>query len=105
MWTWVIAQARTREPDVFFIGEAYDDDPAKVPGSDPVVAGLNGGRGNVMFDLLNAGFNAVYDAPVYQALKEWTIPGAGPTTSITPFRMILFVIIRFATPKTTTKSG
>jgi glycosidase len=69
-WCWAITQARTRKPDVFFMGEAYDDDPSKVPGSDPVVAGLNFGRGNVMFDLLNAGFDAVYDAPVYRALKR-----------------------------------
>jgi glycosidase len=69
-WSWAIAQARTRQPDVFFMGEAYDDDPAKVPGSDPVLAALNGGRGNVLFDLLNAGFDAVYDAPVYRALKR-----------------------------------
>jgi len=69
-WSWAIAQARGRQPDVFFIGEAYDDDPSKVPGSDPVIAGLNGGKGNVLFDLLNAGFEAVYDAPVYRALKR-----------------------------------
>ena len=60
-WSWAIAQARARQPDVFFMGEAYDDDPSKVPGSDPVIAGLNYGRGNVLFDLLNAGFDAVYD--------------------------------------------
>jgi glycosidase len=52
------------------MGEAYNDDPAKVPGSDPVVSQLNFGRGNVLFDLLNAGFDAVYDAPVYRALKR-----------------------------------
>ena len=69
-WSWAIAQARRRQPDVFFIGEAYDDDPSKVPGSDPVIAGLNSGKGNVLFDLLNAGFDAVYDAPVYRALKR-----------------------------------
>jgi glycosidase len=70
VWSWAIAQARTRNPEVFFIGEAYDDDPSKVPGSDPVVSGLNWGKGNVLFDLLNAGFDAVYDAPVYRALKR-----------------------------------
>ncbi|PYI92223.1 MAG: hypothetical protein DME97_10830 [Verrucomicrobia bacterium] len=70
MWSWTIAQARRRQPDVFFMGEAYNDDPAKVPGSDPVVSQLNGGHGNVLFDLLNAGFNAVYDAPAYRALKR-----------------------------------
>jgi glycosidase len=69
-WSWVIGQARARRPDVFFMGEAYDDDPAKVPGSDPVVSGLNWGKGNVLFDLLNAGFDAVYDAPAYRALKR-----------------------------------
>ncbi len=70
VWSWAIAQARTRKPEVFFIGEAYDDDPSKVPGCDPVVSGLNWGRGNVLFDLLNAGFDAVYDAPAYRALKR-----------------------------------
>jgi len=70
MCAWAIAQARRRQADVFFMGEAYNDDPAKVPGSDPVVSQLNFGRGNVLFDLLNAGFNAVYDAPVYRALKR-----------------------------------
>jgi glycosidase len=69
-WSWAIAQARRRQSDVFFIGEAYDDDPSKVPGSDPFIAGLNWGKGNVLFDLLNAGFDAVYDAPVYRALKR-----------------------------------
>ena len=57
-------------PTVVFIGEAYDNDPAKVPGSDPVVSRLNGGRGNVMFDLLDAGFDGVYDDPTYRALKR-----------------------------------
>ncbi len=61
---------RSRSRDVFFMAEAYNDDPAKVPGSDPVVSQLNFGQGNVLFDLLNAGFNAVYDAPVYRALKR-----------------------------------
>jgi glycosidase len=69
-WSWAIAQARARQPEVYFMGEAYDDDPSKVPGSDPVIAGLNWGQGNVLFDLLNAGFDAVYDAPVYRALKR-----------------------------------
>jgi glycosidase len=70
MGSWAIAQARRRQPNVFFMGEAYNDDPAKVPGCDPVVSQLNFGKGNVLFDLLNSGFNAVYDAPVYRALKR-----------------------------------
>ena len=69
-WKWLIGQARGRSPDVFFIGEAYDSDPAKVPGSDPVISQLHGGKSNVMFDLLDAGFDAVYDDPSYKALKN-----------------------------------
>ena len=69
-WKWLIARARQRMPAVVFIGEAYDNDPAKVPGSDPVLSGLNRGRGNVMFDLLDAGFDGVYDDPTYRVLKR-----------------------------------
>ena len=69
-WAWAIARARERQPNVIFIAEAYDNDPAKVPGSDPVVSQLNGGKSNVMFDLLNAGFTAVYDDPTYKAIKR-----------------------------------
>lgn len=69
-WKWLIARARNRAPEVFFMGEAYDSDPAKVSGSDPVIAQLHGGRSNVMFDLLDAGFDAVYDDPSYKALKN-----------------------------------
>lgn len=68
-WNWAIARARMRQAEVFFVGEAYDNDPMKVPGGDPLLASLGGGRGNVMFDLLNAGFNAVYDDPSYKKLK------------------------------------
>ena len=39
-WAWAIARARARQPDVVFIAEAYDNDPAKVPGSDPIVSEL-----------------------------------------------------------------
>ena len=69
-WNWLIHRARQRSPDTVFIGEAYDTDPAKAPGSDPVISRLNNKRGNVMFDLLDAGFNAVYDDPTYKALKN-----------------------------------
>jgi glycosidase len=69
-WNWAIAQARARQVDVVFIGEAYDNDPAKVPGVDPIISRLHGGRSSVMFDLLNAGFNAVYDDQTYRALKK-----------------------------------
>ncbi|MEP7248921.1 MAG: alpha-amylase family glycosyl hydrolase [Spartobacteria bacterium] len=69
-WKWLIGRARSRAPNVFFMGEAYDSDPAKVPGSDPVISQLEGGKANVMFDLLDAGFDAVYDDPSYKALKN-----------------------------------
>jgi len=69
-WHWLIGRARERNPQVYFVAEAYDADPSKVPGTDPVVAQLNDGKGNVMFDLLNAGFDSVYDDPTYDRLKE-----------------------------------
>ncbi|MDR3403156.1 MAG: alpha-amylase family glycosyl hydrolase [Chthoniobacter sp.] len=56
-WQWVVARARARQPEVFLAGEAYDNDPMKV------------GRGNVLHDLLAAGFDAVYDDPSYKILK------------------------------------
>lgn len=56
-WAWALDRARERQPGVVFIGEAYDNDPMKV------------GAGNVMLDLLGAGFDAVYDDPSYKALK------------------------------------
>jgi len=69
-WNWAISRARGRHRDVVFIGEAYDNDPAKVPGVDPIISQLHGGKSNVMFDLLDAGFNAVYDDPTYRAIKK-----------------------------------
>jgi glycosidase len=68
-WNWAIAKARARQPDVVFIGEAYDTDPAKVPGLDTTISKLHGGRSSVMFDLLNAGFTAVYDDRTYRVIK------------------------------------
>lgn len=56
-WQWLVARARTRQPEVFFAGEAYDNDPMKV------------GPGNVLRDLLTAGFDTVYDDPAYKILK------------------------------------
>jgi len=69
-WNWAIDRARQRQTGVLFIGEAYDNDPAKVPSADPVISQLAGGKSNVMFDLLNAGFNGVYDDPTYRAIKK-----------------------------------
>lgn len=67
-WQWLISRAHARNPQVFFMAEAYNDDPAKVPSGDPLVAEVGGG--NVMFDLLNAGFDAVYDDATYDKLKD-----------------------------------
>ena len=60
-----IAQARARQPDVFFVAEAYDDDPAKVPPSSD-----GGVYKHEMQLLLEAGFDAVYDDPSYKTLKR-----------------------------------
>jgi len=56
-WQWLVARARARQREVFFAGEAYNNDPMKV------------GHGNVLRDLLAAGFDAVYDDPTYKILK------------------------------------
>jgi glycosidase len=69
-WRWAISRARSRNPDVLFVGEAYENDPARVPGGDPLLQTLNDGKGSAMLDLLNAGFDAVYDDPSYKALKS-----------------------------------
>lgn|GEM_PF-62290 len=65
-WKWMIHRARERNPDVLFLAEAYNDDPAKVPGHDPVIPRDD----NVMLALLDAGFHAVYDDPGYDALEH-----------------------------------
>ena len=66
-WRWMIARARQRDPGAYFAAEAYDNDPAKVSGGDAEAAKATGG--NVMLDLLDAGFDAVYDDPSYDAVK------------------------------------
>ncbi|MEX1010269.1 MAG: alpha-amylase family glycosyl hydrolase [Chthoniobacterales bacterium] len=67
-WRWLIARSRERNAQVYWMAEAYDDDDSKVPGGDPDVAAVTAGA--VMPELLNAGFDAVYDDPSYDALKE-----------------------------------
>jgi glycosidase len=69
-WSWELTRARDRDPAVFFMAEAYNNDPAKVGSMDPIIRKLDGGRPNVMISLLNAGFSAVYDDPTYRALKK-----------------------------------
>jgi hypothetical protein len=90
---------------VVFIAEAYDNDPAKVPGSDPVVSQLNGGKSNVMFDLLNAGFTAVYDDPTYKRSRRSTTARVGRTTSMARAPTSSSSTTRCGTLRTTTKCG
>ena len=56
-WAWVVRRCRERAPDVFFAAEAYDNDPQKLT------------DGHVLDELLHAGFDAVYDDPIYDVLE------------------------------------
>jgi glycosidase len=56
-WRWVVKRCRARNAAVFFMAEAYDNDPAKLA------------RGHVLDELLGAGFDAVYDDPAYDVLE------------------------------------
>ena len=73
-WGWAIPRARERARkqgrDVVFIAEAYDDDPKRVVSQTPTLAAQWNGRGHVALNLIDAGFNAVYDQPAYRVLKE-----------------------------------
>lgn len=73
-WAWAIGRARERSPGVFFVAEAYEDDPAKVPPIDPTIVAASEGR--VMGALLAAGFDAVYDDATYDKLKDIYEKGA-----------------------------
>jgi len=67
-WRWLIGRSRERSPGAYWMAEAYDDDVAKVPGGNAELAAVT--RGEVMLDLLEAGFDAVYDDPSYDTLKD-----------------------------------
>lgn len=56
-WRWAIANARMRDGATFFMAEAYNDHMKLI-------------EGDVHQALLAAGFNGVYDAPAYQALRS-----------------------------------
>lgn len=56
-WAWEVRRCRKRDPDVFFMAEAYDNDPAKLS------------EGHVMDALLRVGFDAVYDDPIYDVME------------------------------------
>jgi hypothetical protein len=67
-WRWLIGRSRERKSEVYWMAEAYDDDDSRVPGGDADVMAVT--EGAVMPELLNAGFDAVYDDPSYDVLKE-----------------------------------
>ena len=94
-WSWAIAQVRTKNPDAMFIGEAYENDPAKIPRTD---ASSSSGKLNVMADLLNAGFSAVYDDPTYRAIKKiYEGPGwANDIDSARPDGLVFENSLRYA---------
>ncbi len=55
-WRWASARCRLRDESCLLIAEAYDDHMKLV-------------EGDVQSALLNSGFDAVYDAPSYEALR------------------------------------
>lgn len=69
---WLIARSRARNPEVFWMAEAYDTDPAKVT------------AGNVLHALLGAGYDAVYDDETYDGLKA-VFDGTGWANDVDAF--------------------
>ena len=67
-WRWLLGRSRERQPGVYWMAEAYDTDPAGVPGGDAAVLEVT--EGAVMPELLDSGFDAVYDDITYDALKQ-----------------------------------
>ena len=56
-WRWLVKRARSRNPEVFFMGEAYDTDPDKLTDAD------------VIEELWKSGFNGAYEHPTYKILQ------------------------------------
>jgi glycosidase len=67
-WRWLLGRSRERQPGVYWMAEAYDTDPARVPGGNAAVLEVT--EGAVMPELLDSGFDAVYDDITYDALKQ-----------------------------------
>ena len=55
-WRWMIQRSRKRNPCTYWMAEAYDNDPAKLS------------EQHIMDALLESGFDAVYDDPMYDLL-------------------------------------
>ncbi|MGA1130058.1 MAG: hypothetical protein ACO3XN_08340, partial [Chthoniobacterales bacterium] len=81
-WQWLIVRARERNPGVFFVAEANAGE-AQVPSGDREASAVTGG--DVMLELLKAGFDAVYDDPGYDALKE-VFDGTGTANALDEVR-------------------
>lgn len=56
-WRWQVLRCRERDSGTYFMAEAYDNDPAKLCDE------------HVLDGLLRAGFDAVYDDPIYDLLE------------------------------------
>lgn len=73
-WMWAIARARQRASqagrNVAFIAEAYDEDGMRVPSRSALLRSLYEGRGNIGVNLIDAGFDLVYDGVAYKKLKQ-----------------------------------
>lgn len=67
-WRWLIGRSRGRDPGVYWLASARDEDGPGVPGGDPRVAEVT--RGAVRPGLLEAGFDAVEDDPSREALRQ-----------------------------------
>jgi glycosidase len=63
-WRWSLKRCRERNPAAYIFGEAYDSDPMKLT------------SGDVLEALLEAGFDAVYDHPMYKTVKAIYESGA-----------------------------
>ncbi|MFD2257062.1 alpha-amylase family glycosyl hydrolase [Luteolibacter algae] len=56
-WQWLVKRARSRDEDVFFMAEAYDNDPDKLT------------DGDVLQELVESGFDGAYEHPTYKILQ------------------------------------
>jgi glycosidase len=85
-WRWSVKRARARQPDVYFSAEAYNNDPAKLT------------DGHVLEELLQSGFDAVYDKPVYDVLEGIYHAGkwANDIDRLTSNGMLFHRSLRFA---------
>ncbi len=86
-WRWQLRRCRQRNPDVYFMAEAYDGDPAKMT------------RSNVLNALLDSGFNAVYDGPTYEAVMKIQSEGKWSNDideAANPFNPHFHEVVRYA---------